>query len=323
MSIPWADLEQSDAPRRGEFRVMETSIMVPAGKILAALDNSGCRHLFAPIAGIAPLAEDRNSRGVHLKERLLIDGHRQQRFVDAACQDPRWNGLFSVLAEEMLAEIGCEPSPSRAWRAVLQRWRDLLDHEPPASLSREELIGLFGELWLLRMMLEQRPDALRCWRGPGGDRHDFRENGQALEVKTTIRREVWEAEIHGVEQLLAPDNGSLRLIYIRLEESRNGHNLPELIASVQAMTETSSLARLLVAAGYHAGDVSQYSEPRLAFQEARAFIVNEDFPRIIPASFVDSIVPDRVVKLRYRIDLAGIPYTSVEKAIKFFQENRK
>ena len=311
-------MDQSDAPRREEFRVIETSITVPAGKILAALDNAGCRHLFAPIAGNAPLAEDRISRGVHLKERLLIDGNRTQRFVDASCQDPRWNGLFSVLAEEMLAEIGREPSPSRAWRAVLQRWRDLLDHEPPTPLSREELIGLFGELWLLRLMLGQRSDALSCWRGPGGDRHDFRQNGQAIEVKTTTRREVWEAEIHGVEQLLAPENGSLWLIYIRLAESHSGQNLPELIASVQALTEASALARLLVAAGYYAGDVSQYNEPRLAFQEARAFPVNDDFPKVIPASFVDSTVPDRVVKLRYRIDLAGLPYTSVEKAIEVF-----
>lgn len=318
MSIPWADLEQADAPRRQEFRVIETNGTVPAGRVLAALDAAGCRHLFAPIAGTAPLVEDRNSRGVHLKEHFLIDGSRSQRFVDAACQDPRWNSLFAVLAEEMLAEISHEPSPSRAWQAVLRRWRDLLDREPPAPLSRQELIGLFGELWVLKMMLERRSDALNFWRGPEGDRHDFRQGNQALEVKATTRREVWEAEIHGAEQLLAPENGSLWLMYVKLEENHKGQNLPELASSVQALTEAALLSRLLTSAGYHVGDASQYNEPRLSFREARAFLISDSFPRIIPASFTGGNVPDRIVKLRYQIDLAGLNFEPAEQAVGVF-----
>lgn len=312
----WLRLGKGDALPRGEFQVLETLVAVPAGPILIALDAMGCRHLLAPIAAIAPIAEDRTSRGIHLFERVLEEGATKHRFLDLACRNPRWNSLFAVLADEMLAELQHVPSPPRAWRAVLAKWRALLDQEPPLPIGREALIGLFGELWILRKLLESRSDATSLWRGPLGDRHDFRSLSVALEVKSTARREGWEAEIHGDMQLLSPDGGSLYLVFLRCEEDPRGECVPDLVGDAQRLSGMPFLLnRLLAGIGYNSADDAEYNNLRLQVKDMRTYTVNDAFPRIVPPSFALGKTPDRVSNVRYKIDLADLPHDSVSDVL--------
>jgi hypothetical protein len=41
--------------------------------------------------------------------------------------------------------------------------------------------------------------------------------------------------------------------------------------------------------------------------ESRTYVVDADFPRIVPSSFSTGSVPERVMSLRYTIDLEGEP----------------
>ena len=57
------------------------------------------------------------------------------------------------------------------------------------------------------------------WTGPDGSEYDFFAGGQALEVKTTLRRQGIILTIHGHDQLDTPQGGNLHVAVLLIEET--------------------------------------------------------------------------------------------------------
>ena len=73
--------------------------------------------------------------------------------------------------------------------ARLRRWRELLKVRRDKRLSDAQVIGLFGELLLLRdIFLKNLPplEAVAAWRGPHGDEQDFLFGDWLIELKTQL-----------------------------------------------------------------------------------------------------------------------------------------
>jgi hypothetical protein len=182
---------------------------------------------------------------------------------------------------------------------VIERWRRFFGRTND-GLSRDEQLGLVGELWLL---LEWLPAvtvaAVDAWRGPLGGRHDWVSSaGLSVEVKTTGSST--GPAVHRVgrlDQLDEPPGGRLYLLSVRVIADASGqHSLDALLeraraaASAAGPTCATLLDDRLRALDLTQADVGRYREPLRAAQ-AELFEVRADFPRLVPGSFPTGCPP--------------------------------
>ena len=158
-------------------------------------------------------------------------------------------------------------------------------------------------------MVQRNPNAVRCWLGPSGARHDFSISTLAVEVKSTLSRKRRFVEVHGHEQLEIPENGKLYLAVLKLEQIPGlGESLPELVESIVRLGgDRYTLLNLLAQVDVNLLVPGKYKDLRFRLYENRIYEVKEEFPRIISNSFVSGTLPKGVIKLMYQIDLSTEP----------------
>jgi hypothetical protein len=298
------------APSAGQFRVHPTGVEIPTGTPLYAVDTAGLYHVFVPVSSDVRIRSDKRSAGVHLDRRVLEENGNQHIFVDISCRKGHLQGVFVHLAEDVLRELSQTPSePEAACRRVLSRWRELLDHESDRLLSREALVGLYGELWLLRRLARETPSAHSYWVGPLGEIHDFRSDSATLEVKSSLARDGRRFEIHGIGQLAPAGDRPLYLATLLLEQDGpGGETVPDVVADITDLgCDAVSLLTKLKKVGYDPRDAAKYNEFRYSLREMRVFVVDGQFPRIVTETFVGGIIPNQIERLRYTINLGAEP----------------
>jgi len=103
-----------------------------------------------------------------------------------------------------------------------------------AQPSKEAVIGLIGELWVLDSLLSAREATVDAWIGQNKEMHDFRLIGVDLEVKTTTANSRTHT-IHGLNQLRPSPGNALRLVSIQLGSAglSDGFSLNDLVSKVE------------------------------------------------------------------------------------------
>jgi hypothetical protein len=127
-----------------------------------------------------------------------------------------------------------------------------------------------------------------------------------VEVKTTRAHTGYRVTIHGEDQLLPPDNGQLYLHFVRLEAVHGG--ALRLTAVVDELLDAGvSAAQLfgaLTASGVPAVDLPATDKTTFDVLERMTVPVDDQTPRIVPASFSGGQRPRGVVDIAYVIDLS-------------------
>lgn len=252
---------------------------------------------------LAPLATVRTSA-------VEIDGRRCLELSVAAAS--LFRSFYQLLAD-LTARILDDAPVGAAAQAVLADWRALL--QQAAALSDERQAGLFGELWLLRRLIETRgPDAVTAWTGPLRAAHDFRTTEGDLEVKTTYGARRVHV-INGVSQLTPVEDVPLYLLSLRLQAAgQGGHSLPEAVARVRGLLTAAAVysarfEQALELAGYRDEDADLYPA-RSRFAAAPVLVaVVDGTPRLSRAALAclsASYAAERIVDVTYRIDIEGL-----------------
>lgn len=292
-----------------EVRELETSADETASARLA-IDQQGQRHLLIPAPSGARLLEDRRSSGVHLLAAEWGDENTRRHFVDLVCLKPHLNGLFDLIIFEVVSALeGSHGQADRVCIAVLNQWRELLSRDSSPVPERSAVIGLFGELLILRRLAHFNPLVLPIWTGPDGGRFDFYAGRQALEVKTTLRRQGIVLTFHGHYQLEIPQGGSLHVAVLLIEETPvGGENLRSLVDAISnAGVSRVDIYRKLTRLGFTPDILSLLDDQRFKLSERRVYRVDDGFPRITAASFVGAGLPRGVTSISYTIDLSVPP----------------
>lgn len=297
----------------------QTPVKNNAGMAMVALDNRGLRHLVIPTQYAGPPRLDRRSRGIEVGEVELEVPAGMQKFVDTCCNKPHLNGLFSVIAVEVLDALSAEADPFVVVETVLNRWRELILPQSPQALGREALTGLIGELLVLKRLVELTPGSIGKWVGPERSRHDFVSEHIALEVKTLTGRTGRVVEIHGPEQLSVEGGRILALVVHRLEPDPQGDvALPDLIhALLETGVDRLLLLQKLASVGYSSVHDVQYRELRFRLRESPFFVVDEAFPKLTPTSFKGDRLPQGVLDVAYKVDLSTEPPVALTDAVVF------
>ena len=256
--------------------------------VLAAIDSSGNRHFLIPILASEDEIIDSESRGISVNTSdLRIKGNGQvgitSRYIDIVCADRVGFEGFNLVGRQITESMSAKGlTKAEAVRKVLARWRYFWGRIPSNLLSKEQIIGLFSELWFMRYWLLPHNDKLRVverWTGPRGGRHDFEFPNLSIEVKGTSIVDGRMHWIHGLEQLLPPENGELLFFSLKIREEANGlRDLSEMVMScVEFLKEEPRVLdhfeSVLASSGYSPAHDSEYEKMKFRIVDQ---IVNAD-----------------------------------------------
>lgn len=321
MSLPdtqlrWELLEAQ--PPSGERLTVRRALAGRHPDVLIALDAAKRRHVLVelPDGELGEFAE-RTSRGIAVQTvELRPGGEATKRFIEVVCLDAQGHAALDTIAVELIGalEAGASIGRVRLVQNVLAKWRRFWSGIAQGVLSKEEQLGLFGELWFLNRWLAPAigvSAAVRMWRGPAGARNDFEAPGLAIEVKTTGRVDGAHV-IHGLDQLLEPLGGKLMLFSLLVRDEASGaENLPAQVAEARGLIAEdyalqSQFDALIYAAGYDDRLAAEYSKLLLRIRDTGLYNVIDGFPRLVPASLVGGVpVGVSAVEYELRLDAAG------------------
>lgn len=260
------------------------------------------------------------SNGFSVAPMLLgVGGDARVRFA-LTLSDRGYATVFSVLCEDVAATAARARTPRAAlrdWTTRLHVWQSFMARHGPGGLSEAAVIGLTGELLIIRDELVPVVGvhaALEAWSGPFGEPNDFVLTGGYLEIKTTARQTPAILEIANAAQL-DDDRGLILLGHVRLKPNSHGMTLPELVSDVRALVLEHAVERmidfdnLLMAAGYveaHADlYMAAFSHERTDFYE-----VQGEFPRLKRSS-----IPEGIRDCSYTVEITACAPYMVDRAV--------
>lgn len=295
----WALLDRPDS---AQLRSSRTNLRVGGREVQVALDRVGARHLLLPHSDAPDDPTIWRNRMMSLMRSTLIgdDGHRHAWLVLRCKQADAEDAFVRLSAQIVHRVLQLTAGPiSEATVSVLNQWQDLFG---AGSSTEESLTGLIGELLVLERIATKNPrGAWQAWEGPKGGRHDFRFGPTALEVKSTLHPTAGIVTINGLAQLVPPSQGTLHLLFTRLERVPGGSiTLSRLLAR---LTELGLSRSAVVEALIDVGHDPDRAAAAFELRETRLYSVDEKFPRIVQESFVDGVVPPGVQNVAYSINL--------------------
>lgn len=192
--------------------------------------------------------------------------------------------------------------------AALERWRRFFSLRENIKLTREEQLGLFGELWLLRSMLQNDVglQAIGCWKGPYHEVFDFSLQNMSIEVKTTAAKMPYKAYISNEMQLddrLA--GGTLALCFVAVQPNdSSGETLGDVVKGIEDYIESDETACSLFqdkifGCGLGKPYIDSYIV-RYIVKEHDFFNVTEGFPRILSAN-----LPNGLGDISYSLEISA------------------
>lgn len=190
----------------------------------------------------------------------------------------------------------------REWQTFMAR-----AHRP---LSSDAQIGLLGELWMLRLLVDTSlwTGALDCWQGPLRAAQDFQVRGIGIEVKSTVRTGSFLARINSIEQLDG-DRVPIFLCALRFEENTDGISLVGLVTELREKFGAAGVQRgfeaLLMVMGYMDEHAALYAR-KLTLKDAKAFRAEGDMPRLTRTA-----LPAAIRSAAYVLDLDALEVPSI------------
>ena len=308
MADQWDEISPSDDPETIHLRRADADHPLDLfrgkdhqGNYIFSFKGQFAPHEPAELPKLATLAITLEHRGAELWEfsiRLLEKSH-----VD----------IFRALcADLMTATDRLSRNDDRAgvdiMLARLRRWQELLKVRRDKRLSGSQVIGLFGELLLLRdTFLTNLPplEAVGAWRGPHGDEQDFLFGDWLVELKTQLSSADSKLQISSENQLDSTSGQILvchQKLGIESREAESARTLNSLVTEVDAQLAGSDIGArdrflaTLIEYGY--ANLPDYDADVWVLNERSYFKVEDSFPRITSAD-----LPAGVEAVQYSIKL--------------------
>ena len=240
----------------------------------------------------------------------LFNQKDKTMLVSLELNKPTFKEIFKTVAADVAKNLLATTNELDAVTALqgrLNHWQNFMQACGPDGLTKEEQIGLFGELTFFQSALQTgipAPVVLAAWKGPSGANQDFQANGHALEVKTTLRNSPTRVKITNELQLDESMFDSIALFHLWLGEQPGSlHTLPLLVDKIrQALAEplANEFTDRLIQVGYHDVHKPIYSQTAY-FERARSYYkIEGEFPRIRKGELRPG-----VGEVSYTIDLSG------------------
>lgn len=200
--------------------------------------------------------------------------------------------IFSVLCEDLMMSVASLKSEEKILKELINRfekWKSLFDKVSSHGLSPEEQRGLFGELFLLKKLLNsfnQTIIVLSSWVGSEKQIRDFQYNNWGIEVKTTHGNNHQKLQISSERQLDTSKLEHLFLFHLSLESLLNsGDSLNSVVDDIRLLLANDFVSlnmfnNKLLEACYFENHRDNYAEAGYLVRSETFYLVERDFPRI-------------------------------------------
>ncbi|MGF6128582.1 hypothetical protein QF019_003795 [Pseudomonas frederiksbergensis] len=287
-----------------DIPTIPSSVETAYGPARYALGKDGSARILLPLNPQEKLPKFPQTSALIQTELTIKRGGKLLRFLDIECCLSKLEKVFSDVVNEIFNRVKLGTRCSEAYLSTLQDFRNLLVAPQTENVSHQAVLGLIGELVLLEHLLHKNPNSWNTWRGPLLDRHDFRSETNAIEVKVSGFKSNNKIIISSFEQLIEPENGSLFLYHLVLEETNSGITVSNQTQKVLDLSSSIVEIRTRLA---NIGCTDPHSEAwnKSAFniEKITLYKVTKDFPRLTVNSFTNSRIPKGVQDLQYTINL--------------------
>ena len=137
--------------------------------------------------------------------------------------------VYLNLIEEIINSISHENNEEKIKTIIeikLNAWKKCFENEDFSGLTKEEELGLIGELLTINKLFDLKEyeieEILSCWKGPENNLHDFKFTDKIYESKTSFTNIV---KISNIDQLDYETYKNLFLFKIILTKNTNQLNI--------------------------------------------------------------------------------------------------
>ncbi len=255
-------------------------------------------------------------RGVRV-EKVADTDNTDLFFLNLLLTDPSLAEVFDVLLTDLIGQLLPVAEPAQIARLFLNqlaRWEELFGRYSTEGLSAAEQKGLFGELYLLRKLLQNGLSpavVIDSWVGNDAAVQDFRGAAWAIEVKMSSQTTNERLTINGERQLDESPLERLFLYYLNADvRTGAGESLNTLIANIRTRLAADfpvliTFNHKLTKAGFFDAQADRYADAGYVIRAEHIFRVSGDFPRIVIADLRPG-----VSEVRYSVGLSDcLPYS--------------
>ena len=307
-SYGWSLLRGGGLQASGlEIPTVPTEVISPAGQVRLALGEGGEARLLLPLQDQERLERLFDAPSLRIVVSIFRAHAAAIRFLDLTCLSRDLETVFAEVADEILARVLAGEDCLAAAQSTIQDFRTLLLRSARTVVPRSVVVGLVGELLVLNRLLDRSSRAWRTWRGPDGERHDFRGGCSSLEVKATTRAGNSLIRVNSMEQMEPPSGGSLHLLHVTIEQAAAGLLTVSALgrAAIDKADKPDAVQSLISAVGCDNVEAADWNEMAFRHEREQLFEVHDGFPRLVPAMLVEGVLPLGLQGLTYEIDLAA------------------
>ncbi len=244
-------------------------------------------------------------------ETLPDEQDKSKKFLLILLLNKQHKDIFSTLCEDLIfgvSEVTTEEILVEKLLERLTKWQSLFEKVGKQGLSDETQRGLYGEIYFLRLFLNNASDknyCLKSWLGPEKSIQDFQYSNWAVEVKTTHGNNHQKIHITSERQLDDSNIEKIFLYHLSLDvRVGKGESLKSLIDEaleiLKENTMASNLFKLkLLESGYYETHRPIYEERGYTIRQENIYRVSGNFPRI-----TENQIPIGVGDVKYSIVLS-------------------
>lgn len=198
--------------------------------------------------------------------------------------------LFDIVVNNIIQELKklkLKSKKNEAIKNCVIKWRQFFKSNNEIIISENKQQGLFSELVLLeKMIIKYGPKAVFSWTGCEKEQHDFYIGNNAIEVKSSSKRQPYQIEISSEYQLDKGDvAGDLLLYSLFVKKSKaDGENICDIIHRIEGLLQgeiscLNEFKNKLFLVGY-LEDESEVYKHYFRKRDEKIFNVTDDFPCI-------------------------------------------
>ncbi len=256
------------------------------------------------------------------KDKLILSHSNNKNIILIKLKDLDFIDLYNDLILSLYSKIKNILEPKDAAQELIYtfyKWSDFFEDSLRHRLNKEQIQGLFGELFVLNdFLIKSNPSDvnyfLESWKGPYDTTNDFVFDLKNIEVKTKKESKPF-VKISSEFQLEKDFDKQLELFVISVKiDLTNGESLYDLIIKVvkkvrDNMGELSILLRALNQKGLTVENLKEYNNHKFVVVKTELFDAStDDFPKLSVSNIYNEIT-----SLNYKLRVTQLDQFLIEE----------
>lgn len=234
---------------------------------------------------------------IYYYTKEYVVGGEERNLLMLVSDHPNLYEDFAIICAGFLEKVLDAESYQIIQENPISWWYSMKELMGNANVEKEAY-SVLAEMLSYYYLLKMQKDV--SWVGPFGGSVDFQCNDGLYEVKATVARYGSQITINSQYQLMAN-----YLLFYRFEPAVNGISIQDMVTKlVDIGVKKSEIERALIKLRYPVGSEVRTKTYRML--EVKRYQVDNNFPKIVPQSFIEGQLPNHISELIYKINLDGL-----------------